>query len=377
MPTQETEQTANNKTYTVEYYDTKNKIYYVVKDGKKFITPTRTFGDNLKVKLIEINNPDAETGIEFDEQLAGEHPSAIEGDTKNYTYEYFDVLKNKYYIIKFKDGGNTMVKDEYDTQQYSDNFNVKLVRVNDPKVLYYSYFLEKTPIFVDEPMPYFTVENGIVNHYKTPIEHTELGVPILVDQVFNYSLSESNIQIEDKNIFKNIEAYEYYDVISQKYYTITQKVGMAEQSVASTYVHYRKITNNREYGSNQSVQLVYVNEPNTEYYSTFRMILKKQDDPSMPYYTVNYTSEGNPPNSEIENLVFTEFPKNENGQVIWIDKPFKLSYGNLYSSDQSGGKPQKNKYTKKSKKSTIKKRGNKKKQGRKTYKKRGNKNTRK
>ena len=377
MPTQETEQTANNKTYTVEYYDTKNKIYYVVKDGKKFITPTRTFGDNLKVKLIEINNPDAETGIEFDEQLAGEHPSAIEGDTKNYTYEYFDVLKNKYYIIKFKDGGNTMVKDEYDTQQYSDNFNVKLVRVNDPKVLYYSYFLEKTPIFVDEPMPYFTVENGIVNYYKTPIEHTELGVPILVDQVFNYSLSESNIQIEDKNIFKNIEAYEYYDVISQKYYTITQKVGMAEQSVASTYVHYRKITNNREYGSNQSVQLVYVNEPNTEYYSTFRMILKKQDDPSMPYYTVNYTSEGNPPNSEIENLVFTEFPKNENGQVIWIDKPFKLSYGNLYSSDQSGGKPKKNKYTKKSKKSTIKKRGNKKKQGRKTYKKRANKNTRK
>jgi hypothetical protein len=88
------------------------------------------------------------------------------------------------------------------------------------------------------------------------------------------------------------------------------------------------------------------------------------------YYTVNYDT--NPNMTE-----YSEIPQNKNGQVIWIDKPFKLPYGNSEFTDQPGGNLKKNKYTKKSKKSTIKKRGNKKKQGRKTYKKRGNKNTRK
>ena len=387
---QDTEQTEENKKYTFEYHDTENDIYYVVKNNKKFITPTRTFGYNPNVKLIEINDPDEETDIdvEFNEQLAGEHPSAIEGDTKNYTYEYFDVLKNKYYIIKLNDDGKTMVKDEYDTPTYTNNSNVKLIRVNDPNVLYYSYFLAKNPTVFDDQTPYFTVVNGRVAYYKTPPDNNKLGVPILVDQVFNDSLSESNVDIKDKYGFKNIEAYEYYDVVFQKYYTIQPKNKNAEQSyeylynmfLASSDKHYREITDKRIYGSNPLVQLVYVNEPDTEYYSTFRMRRKKHDDKIdtiMSYYTVNYTSDGNPPNGETGNLVFTEFPKNENGQVIWIDKPFKLSYGNSEYSDQSGGKPKKNKYTKKSKKSTIKKRGNKKKQGRKTYKKRGNKNTRK
>jgi len=369
-----------------------NDIYYVVKNNKKFITPTRTFGDNPNVKLIEINDPDEETDIdvEFNEQIAGEHPSAIEGDTKNYTYEYFDVLKNKYYIIKLNDNGKTMVKNEYDTPTYTNNSNVKLVRVNDPNVLYYSHFLAKNPTVFDDQTPYFTVVNGRVAYYKTPPDNNKFGVPILVDQVFNESLSESNVDIKDKYGFKNIEAYEYYDVIFQKYYTIQPKNKNAEQSYEYLYnmfrsskdKHYREITDKRIYGRNPLVQLVYVNEPDTEYYSTLREKLQRYDsdknDDIMSYYTVNYTSDGNPPNSEGSgNLVFTKFPKNENGQVIWIDKPFKLSYGNSEYSDQSGGKPKKNKYTKKSKKSTIKKRGNKKKQGRKTYKKRGNKNTRK
>jgi hypothetical protein len=255
-------------------------------------------------------------------------------------------------------------------------------------VLYYSHFLAKNPTVFDDQTPYFTVVNGRVAYYKTPPDNNKFGVPILVDQVFNESLSESNVDIEDKYKFKNIEAYEYYDVIFHKYYTIQQKNKNTEQSyeylynmfLASSDKYYREITDKRIYGSNPLVQLVYVNEPDTEYYSTFRMRRKKHDDKIdtiMSYYTVNYTSDGNPPNGETGNLVFTEFPKNENGQVIWIDKPFKLSYGNSEYSDQSGGKPKKNKYTKKSKKSTIKKRGNKKKQGRKTYKKRGNKNTRK
>jgi hypothetical protein len=90
------------------------------------------------------------------------------------------------------------------------------------------------------------------------------------------------------------------------------------------------------------------------------------------YYTVDYDKINYV-------LVFDSYPTNKYGQVIWIDRPFTLQLpdGNSEYSDQSGGKPKKNKYTKKSKKSTIKKRGNKKKQGRKTYKKRGNKNTRK
>ena len=379
-----------NKTYTFEYHDMADDIYYVVKNNKKFITPTRTFGYNPNVKLIEINDRDEETDIdvEFNEQIAGQHPSAIEGDIKNYTYEYFDVLKNKYYIIKLNDDGKTLVKDEYDTRKYPDNSNVKLVRVNDPNVLYYSHFLAKNPTVFDDQTPYFTVVNGRIAYYKTPPDNKELGVPILVDQVFNESLSESKIIIEDNYRFKNIEAYEYYDVIFQKYYTIQPKNKNTEQSyeylynmfVASKEEHYREITDKRVYGRNTLVQLVYVNEPDTEYYSTFRKRSVRHDDKIdtiMSYYTVNYTSDGNPPNSETGNLVFSEFPQNKNGQVIWIDKPFKLPYGNSEFSDQPGGKPKKNKYTKKSKKSTIKKRGNKKKQGRKTYKKRGNKNTRK